>query len=140
MDISKKGKQKRTLNGIIFDSEIELKYYKDHLLPLQEKGEVTNIVVHPVFVLQKSYEKNGKKVLPIKYESDFQYEIVETGKELIIDIKGLPTQEAILKRKLFDFVYPEKNLLWICFSKIDGGWIEYDKLKKARSIRKKNKE
>ena len=43
-------KNKRTYNDIVFDSELEMKYYRDIVLPLYEDGEIIE------FELQKKYE------------------------------------------------------------------------------------
>jgi hypothetical protein len=49
------------------------------------------------------------------------------------------TPEFRLKRKLFDYKYPELELQCLNFSKIDGGWITIEDLDKARKERKKEK-
>lgn len=36
-----KDKEKRTYNNIVFDSQLEMKYYRDVLCPAVESGEVT---------------------------------------------------------------------------------------------------
>jgi hypothetical protein len=47
---------------------------------------------------------------------------------------------AKLKKKLFHYKYPEINYIWIGYSKIDGGYLEYKDIQKARNKRKKDKE
>jgi hypothetical protein len=47
--------------------------------------------------------------------------------------------DGILKRKMFDYKYPDLTLQWISYSLKDGGWIQYDELKKLRAKRKKEK-
>lgn len=37
-----KDKTRRTFAGIIFDSELEMKYYRDFVLPKIESGEILN--------------------------------------------------------------------------------------------------
>ena len=65
--------------------------------------------------------------------------VTKSGAEIIIDIKGQPDSVAKLKRKLMFFKYPDIDYRWITYSKIDGGWIDYETVKKARSERKKTK-
>lgn len=47
-----KDKEKRTYNNIVFDSQLEMKYYRDVLCPAVESGEVT------YFELQKNMSCN----------------------------------------------------------------------------------
>ncbi len=125
------------IDGIKFDSGIEGQYY----VGLKEKekiGLVKSFILQPVYELQPKFRKNGKGIQAIKLKADFQI-ILADGSELIVDVKGHPTEGAKIKRKMFDFKYPDRNLVWISYSKIDGGWIEYEDLKKARKLRKKAK-
>lgn len=138
VDTSDKGKIKRTYNNIIFDSEIEMKAYQDYLFPLLEQGEITRLELQPKFQLQPKFEKNGKKIMAINYVADFEVEYKD-GRVEIIDIKGMPTSDAKIKKKMFDYVYPDKTLLWISYSKIDGGWVKVEEIEKGRKARKKAK-
>jgi hypothetical protein len=138
VDTSKKGKEKRTYEGITFDSEVELKAYKEHLLPLKTKGVVKEITFQPKFTLQPRYEKNGKKILPIYYVADFEIDFSD-GHTEIWDIKGMAQPEAKLKRKMFDYIFPDKFLRWIGYSKIDGGFVDMEKIEAGRKLRKKAK-
>ncbi len=125
------------IDGILFASGIEGQYY----VGLKEKeklGLVKSFILQPVYELQPKFRKNGKGIQAIKLKADFQI-ILADGSELIVDVKGHPTEGAIIKRKMFDLKYPDRNLVWISYSKIDGGWIEYEELKKARKLRKKAK-
>jgi len=70
--------------------------------------------------------------------SDFEIEFSDGNIE-IWDIKGMADNTAKLKRKLFDFLYPDKILRWISYSKIDGGWVDVEKIDKGRKERKKSK-
>jgi hypothetical protein len=133
-----KGKLRRTFEGIVFDSEMELKYYRDYLLPLKKQGIVKNIILQPIFLLQSKFTKNGKSYLPIKYVSDFEVEY-SNGETIIVDVKGLASETAKIKRKMFDYIYPDKKLIWVSYSAIDNGWIDYDILRKKRAERRKNK-
>ena len=79
-----------------------------------------------------------KTIQPIKYVADF-FIVYKDGREEVIDTKGCPDSIAILKRKLFWYNYPTVDYKWICYSKIDGGWCNFDYVKKQRALRKKNK-
>jgi hypothetical protein len=137
VDQSKRGVKKRTIDGEIFDSQIEANYY-EYLLSLQKQKIVKEIIPHPKFLLQEKFIKNNKTYLPIYYIADFQVTYTD-GKIIIVDIKGMVTPEFRLKRKLFDYKYPELELQCLNFSKIDGGWITIEDLDKARKERKKEK-
>jgi len=109
--------------GIKFASKVELAYYLDH------KDNIAK--VHPSYLLQEWFVKYDKKYRPIYYIADFE---LLNGD--VIDVKWMPTETAILKRKLFDCKYPDQKLIWISYIKKYGGWIEYDDLV---NFRKQNK-
>jgi hypothetical protein len=138
IDRTKEGIKKRTFHGSIFASELELKFYRDYLIPLRNKGTVKEIVLQPRYLLQENFVKNKKKILAINYVADFRV-VYDTGEEIVYDVKGLATSEAKLKRKIFDKVYLDKELQWVSYSLQDGGWIDYDKLQKLRAKRKREK-
>jgi hypothetical protein len=138
IDRSDKGKRKRTFQNIEFASEMEMKFYRDYLLPLKEKGEIKEIILQPKYVLQNSFTKNGRRYLPIVYVGDYEV-VFSDEKKITYDVKGLPTPEAKLKRKIFEKIFPEKILIWIALSQQDGGWIEFEKLQKLRAKRKRER-
>ena len=133
-----KDKDKRTFNGIVFDSLLEMRYYRDVLLPMVESGEVTKYELQKKYVLQDSFERNGKKVLPITYVADFYMEYAD-GRIEVIDTKGMPDGVAKLKRKLFWFRYPSVNYIWMTYLKKFGGWITYEDAQTLRKEEKRNK-
>lgn len=61
---------KRTCNGIVFDSILEMKYYRDVLLPNVESDVVKYYELQKKYVLQEGFVHNDKKVLPIVYVAD----------------------------------------------------------------------
>jgi hypothetical protein len=134
---SKTAKDKRTINGHTFPSDLEFKFYK-YLLSQQEEGIVKEIIIQPKFLLQDKFEKYGKKIRPIEYIADFQVKYTD-GRLIIYDTKGMPTPEFKLKQKMFDYKYPDLILEVISYSKIDGGWVPIDVIAKGRKQRKKDK-
>lgn len=130
--------EKRTCNGIVFDSELEMKYYRDVVLPLKEKGEIISFELQKPYELQPKFIHEGKTVQPIKYVADF-FITYSDGHEEVIDTKGCPDNVALLKRKLFWYIFPDIAYRWICYSKIDGGWVDYEVVKRGRAQRKKTK-
>lgn len=138
MGQSKYGAKKVTTDGIVFDSKSEEKYYR-LLKHLKEIGEIEDFVLQPSYILQPSFQKNNKKYLAIKYVADFLIKYKD-GTEIVVDVKGMATPNAILKRKMFDYTFRDKKLIWVCESIKYGdkyGWIEYDELKKKRKENKK---
>lgn len=118
---SKYKAKKVEYNNIKFDSKSEMEYYL-YLLKLELSGQVSDIELQPKYVLIPSYvNSKGKKIREIKYIADFKYKLVEANKWVIIDVKGMPTETAKLKRKLFNYFYPELELLWV--KKKRGEWI-----------------
>lgn len=131
-------KEKRSHNGIVFDSILEMKYYRDVVLPKVESGEIINYELQKPYELQPKFIHDGKSVQSIKYIADFYLEFAD-GHSEVIDTKGMPDSTALLKRKLFWYVYPDIKYYWVVYSKCDGGWCDYEYVKKQRAIRKKAK-
>lgn len=135
------GKLKRTHNGILFSSETECNYYK-YLLDLQTEGKVVSIQLQPKYLLFNGYirKSDGKKILPICYFLDFKVTYADANRIELVDVKGSPPKaDCLIKRKMFEKVYPDLDLKWLAWSKQDGGWIDYSLLCKLRKERKKSK-
>lgn len=133
-----KSTEQRTIDGIVFDSVLELRYYRDVILPLVESGEVVEYELQKPYELQPKFVHDGRTVQAIKYVADF-YVKYRDGHEEVIDIKGYADATALLKRKLFWYTFPEKNYKWISWSLKDGGFLLYEDLQKLRSERRKAK-
>lgn len=131
-----KDKEKRSYNGIVFDSRMEMQYYRDVLLPLVECGEVTHYELQKTYILQEGFKRNGKNVNAITYIADFYIEYADGRKE-VIDVKGLPDSVAKLKRKLFFRRYPDLEYRWVTNVQKFGGWIDYEEAKKLRHEEKR---
>lgn len=137
IDQSKKAKKKRTLNGYTFDSDIEYKFY-EYLLFQQEQGIVKSIEIQPKYLLQEAYRKYDKNIRKIEYIADF-FVIYTDGTEIVFDVKGMVMNDFKLKRKIFDYVYPDKILRCVNHSNLDGGWVDIEVIEKGRKERKKAK-
>jgi hypothetical protein len=96
---SKFNNTKVSLDGYRFDSQAEGRRYmvlRDRL----RKGEITDLAVHPSFVL------SVKGVLIGKYTPDFAYTVTSTGARIVEDVKSKATKtEAYGLRK---------KLMWAC--------------------------
>lgn len=138
--MAKYNNSKIKINGMSFASKLEFDYYL-YLQHMQENGIVVDFKCQPKFILIPSYEKYGKKIRAITYTPDY-YVKYSDGREEYIDVKGMGTPASELRRKLFDYVYPDKTLKWICKSIKYGdeyGWIDYDELNKIRKNNRRNK-
>ena len=128
----------RTYNGITFDSVMEMRFYSEFCIPKLESGELKQVELQVAYELQPKFKYNDISVKAITYVADFV--LTDTDdKIMVIDIKGMPDTAAKIKRKLFWYKYPDIDYRWVTFSKIDGGWCEYEDVQKARRQRKKEK-
>lgn len=106
MKHNKYGTVKTKVNGIVFDSMMEAKRYKQ-LMMLEKAGEIQNLLLQPKFPLVDGFKYNGKKIRGIDYVADFIYE--EDDKVVVEDVKGLKTQAYIIKSKMFIKKYMIEN-------------------------------
>lgn len=131
-------KEKRTYDGIVFDSKLEMRFYKEILLPLLESGDVVKYELQKPYELQPGFRHDGKNVRPITYVADF-YMMYKDGHEVVIDTKGCPDSVANIKRKMFWYIYPDLDYQWMTWVKKFGGWITYDECKRLRKEEKERK-
>ena len=138
VDQTNKGKKNRTYEGILYDSELEMKYFRDVIKIGLKDGTIKDYQRQVKFELQPKYKYQDINILAINYIADF---VVTYNDDSVIvwDVKGLADAAAKLKKKLFHYKYPEVDYRWVGFSRIDGGWLEYNVIEKARSKRKKEK-
>lgn len=135
-NVDAKDTEKRTCDGIVFDSQLEMKFYRDVLLPKVESGEVTYYELQKKYILQDGFERNGKRVLPITYVADFYIEYADGAIE-VIDTKGMPDAVAKIKRKMLWYRYPEMDYKWVVYIKKFGGWLDYDECQRLRKDEKR---
>jgi hypothetical protein len=138
VDKSKEKQAERTYKGINFASNLELRYYKEVIEPQLESGEIINCKLQVKYELLSDFIHNGKKYNGIDYISDFNITYSDFH-ELVVDTKGFLKPIDIIKHKLLLSKYPEIDFKLIGFSKIDGGWVDLDTIKKGRAKRKKEK-
>ena len=75
-----KDTEKRTYDGIVFDSILEMKYYRDVLCPLVKSGDVVNYELQKPYELQPKFIHDNKTVQPsifciIEQPNDAQYKV-----------------------------------------------------------------
>lgn len=104
------------VDGIQFDSTVEVARYTMNLKPRLLAGEIRDLKVHVVRELQAGFRTaDGEWIRPITYESDFEYLEMASGLWIIEDVKGrirymtskfqrkskaLTTEDFDLKRKM----------------------------------------
>jgi Protein of unknown function (DUF1064) len=132
---SKYGNKKTEVDGIIFDSQAEAKYYLQ-LKWLKENKQIKSFKLQPRFRLQDGFSKNGKRFEKIDYIADFEIHNLD-GTVEIVDVKGTITKEFAIKRKLFERKYLE-SIKVVTLDKTFG-WIELDELNKLKRKTKKRR-
>ncbi|MGG3662540.1 DUF1064 domain-containing protein [Bacillus gobiensis] len=133
MAYNKFGAKKTEVDGIVFDSKAEAKYYLQ-LKWMKQGKQIKDFKVQPRFLLQDAFEKNGKMIRKIEYVADFEIHNLDDSVE-IVDVKGHKTREFLLKEKMFNKRYPHKLTL-ITFDQ-SLGWIDLDELAKIKRKRAK---
>lgn len=102
---NKYGNKWVTIDNIKFQSKRESQQYlllKDR----QSKGEISNLVLQPRYLLQDKFtDANLKKHRKIEYVADFEY--TENNETIVEDVKGVKTDVFKIKEKLFCFKYPD---------------------------------
>lgn len=97
--------KKTFVKGIKFDSKAEANRYIE-LRTLEKAGDIKQLRLQPKFELQAKYTNNkGEHIRAITYKADFSY--IENGKLIIEDVKGMETKEFKLKKKMFEYKFPD---------------------------------
>lgn len=92
------------IDGILFDSQKEAKYYSELKLRLKA-GEITGFCLQPRFVV--TFGNDSTKAT--EYVADFIV-FFPDGSSEIIDTKGVKTKEFNLKMKSFQEKYPKLSV------------------------------
>lgn len=136
--MSKYKSRRVTIDWIKFDSKLEAAYYV-YLKDQELFGNVKLLKLQPSYELQPAFKCwFWEKIRRISYIWDFLIEDKD-WETVVVDIKWLPTETALLKRKMFKYKYPNIKLSWLCFVKKYWWWIEYDILKRLRRADKRAK-
>ena len=108
--------QKAIVNGKTFDSKHEGERYYELML-MQRAGAIKDLQLQVPFVLiPPQYEedielpngkiKKGKCIeQSVKYIADFVYFDIQSGKQVVEDVKGVRTPEYKIKRKLMLYIH-----------------------------------
>jgi gp72 family protein len=102
---SKYSSVKTDVDGVAFDSKKEAEFYAE--LKVRERaGEISHLRLQPRYLLQEAFKHDGKQYREIEYVADFEY--IENGVTVVIDVKGFKTAVYMLKKKLFLYKYGGK--------------------------------
>ena len=103
--MNKYGAKKVEIDGHVFDSRLEGRYY-EHLLYLMNDGVVESFEMKKSYTLLDKFPhpKTGKTVRAIKYTPDFEV-IYADGHVEVVDTKGMKTRDFIMRCKMFMFRY-----------------------------------
>lgn len=102
---SKYSSAKTDIDGIRFDSKKEAEFYAE--LKLREKvGEISHLRLQPRYLLQDAFKYDGKQYREIEYVADFEY--IENGETVVVDVKGFKTAVYMIKKKLFLYKYGDR--------------------------------
>ena len=103
--MNKYNAKKVEIDGIVFDSRAEGRFY-EHLLDLMREGVVESFEMQKPYTLLDKFPhpKTGKTIRAIKYVPDFEV-IYTDGRVEVVDVKGMQTDVFRMKCKLFMFRY-----------------------------------
>lgn len=102
--MSKYHSRKVTLDGMEFDSHREAGRYRELSL-LQRAGHISDLRTQVKYTLVPAQKKpSGGKEREVTYTADFVYRN-KAGEEVVEDVKGVRTQQYIVRRKLMLFVH-----------------------------------
>lgn len=134
---SKYGALKAEVNGRVFDSIMEAKFYV-YLLHLKHDGQIKGFDCQVKYELQPKYRSKhtGKIVRPIYYIPDFV--ITKNDDSIVaVDVKGQETDVFKLKQKLFEYKYPEIEFYCVQWRASANDWMTLDEIKEIRKENKK---
>lgn len=108
---SKYGNKKVEIDGHVFDSRAEARYYKE--LQLRERAkDILFFKLQPRFQVMPAFEKDGNKHRAIHYIADFEIHHCDGSIE-VVDVKSVATITQVfrIKEKLFHKKFPHKLTL-----------------------------
>ena len=104
----KYGARKVEFEGLKFDSTMEFHYYQ-YLQRQKEIGEILDIELQTVFLLQPKFRYKDKAIREINYKSDFKV-TYKDGSVIVFDVKGMPpTPDFKLKWKMLKYLHQEMD-------------------------------
>lgn len=123
---------KVSINDITFDSIMESKFYL-LLLTMQASKEVVSFENQVTFELQPKFKDKytGKTVRAITYIADFVVTMADK-RVIAVDVKGKETDVFKIKRKMFQYKYPDIELVCMRLVNKTNVWLTVEELKKGK--------
>lgn len=115
MQITKFRKTRKKYNNRTIKSKYgkfdSVKEYKRFIVlqNLEKEGKIQNLRLQVKFLLIPSVKVNGKTNRKIEYIADFVYTL--NGKTIVEDVKGFKTSVYKIKKKLFEWKYPQYKFI-----------------------------
>lgn len=95
------------VDGHKFPSIKEAQRYRELKL-LEKAGKIKNLELQPEFEIIPKQKYRGKTLRKAKYTPDFKYYDVDNNEWVIEEIKGMPTVDYVLRKKLFILKYGDE--------------------------------
>lgn len=134
---SKFGAYKAEVDGRIFDSVMEARFYV-YLKGLQASGSISSFECQVGFELQPKFRDKftHKVILPINYIADFVITMPDDSK-IVVDTKGIETADFLIKKKIMRYKFPD--LRFMCVQWVAGtqSWEDLEDIKKERRAKKR---
>lgn len=138
MSYSKFSKLTRTYNNIVFDSALEMRFYRDRLLPDLNAGKIKDLKLQPKLEIIPGFDYFGETVRGIKYTLDFSF--IKDNIIFYIDVKGYPdrSNKIIFKLAKYKLRNTKKvKIAWVGYSKKYGGWRDWFYIDKQKRKEKR---
>ena len=135
----KYGAKECYINDNHFDSLMEAQYYV-YLLQQVKNGAVKEFLMQEPFELQPKFVNKftGRSTQSITYVADFVLFYPNDNVE-VIDVKGKETPEFKIKKKLFEYMYPDIYFKCLQFDAKKKEWIDLHPPTKAMQKKTKKK-
>lgn len=95
------------IDGHKFPSLKEAKRYQELKL-LVKAGKIKNLELQPEFEIIPKQKYRGKTLREAKYTPDFKYLDIDNNEWVIEEVKGMPTVDYVLRKKLFILKYGDE--------------------------------
>ena len=125
---------KAVINNIQFDSLNESRYYIEVLNGIKNK-KIKSYELQKPYELIPAYTKNGHKIRKMEYLADFVLKMTD-GSTKVVDVKGVETDVFKLKKKLFEYKYPDLSIECVRYINSLSCWMT---LKEYKDFKKQNR-
>lgn len=120
------------VNDISFDSIMESRFYL-RLLEMKAAKQIKSFDMQVTYELQPKFKDkiSGKSVRAITYIADF---VITDSMDnvMVVDVKGKETDVFKLKKKLFQYKYPDIRFMCMRWVSKVNDWFELDEIKKGK--------